>query len=256
MRVGSGAEEQNCGGACGPGAERRAKDPASGDDGAEELGIEKFGDEIGDGHGSPAHQIEHALLAEAANAAAGLQQIPQIFWRRRVDTRRRGGEELVQNREEIFERFGEFSVFRGVLGGEARNAAGSLGVAAIEEEGFSVGRGGEEAGIGMQDVAFVFFELHVQSDVGAQRTEGVGQGGGAEARIKFFGDGATADEFAALEDQRLEAAFGEIESGDQSVVTAADEDYALSQGHGQLFSTGDGEVAATSVGGWEAGAAG
>jgi hypothetical protein len=51
--------------------------------------------------------------------------------------------------------------------------------------------------------------------------------------MKLFGDGAAADHFAAFEDQRFEAASGEIKSGDESVVAAADENYALSKRHGQ-----------------------
>jgi hypothetical protein len=52
--------------------------------------------------------------------------------------------------------------------------------------------------------------------------------------MKFLGDGATADHFAALEDERLEAALGEIKSGDEGIVSTADENYTLSEGHGQL----------------------
>jgi hypothetical protein len=52
--------------------------------------------------------------------------------------------------------------------------------------------------------------------------------------MKFLGDSAAANHFAALQDQRLEAAFGEIKSGDECVVSATDENYALSQGHIQL----------------------
>ncbi len=33
--------------------------------------------------------------------------------------------------------------------------------------------------------------------------------------MKFLGDGATADHFAAFEDERFEAALGEVESGDE-----------------------------------------
>ncbi len=191
---------------------------------------------------------KNSAIAEAANAAAGLQKIPQVFWRRRIDGRRRSGEELIQNREEILERFGELDVFRGVFRREARDAAGGLGVAVVEGEGFAVGRWREEARIGMHEVALVFFGLHVRGDIGAERTDSVRERGGAEARMKFLGDGAAADEFAAFEDQRLEATFGEVEGGDEGVVTAADEDYALSDGHGQFFSIGDGEEAATSAG--------
>ena len=64
----------------------------------------------------------------------------------------------------------------------------------------------------------------------------VGERGGAIAGMELFGDGAAADNFAAFENDGFEAALGEIESGDECVVTAADDDYALSDGHGQFFS--------------------
>jgi hypothetical protein len=38
---------------------------------------------------------------------------------------------------------------------------------------------------------------------------------GAESRGKFFSDRAATHNFAALENQRLESAFGEIKSGDK-----------------------------------------
>ena len=101
----------------------------------------------------------------------------------------------------------------------------------------------------MHHVALEFLELHVRGDVGTQRADGVGESGGAEAGMEFFGDGAATDEFAALENKGLESTFGEIEGGDERVVTTADEDYTLSDGHGQFFSTGAGETA--SAGGCE-----
>jgi len=57
---------------------------------------------------------------------------------------------------------------------------------------------------------------------------------GFETGIKFFRDGAAANHFAAFEHKGLEAALGQIKSGDESVVAAADEDYTLSEGHVQL----------------------
>ena len=42
--------------------------------------------------------------------------------------------------------------------------------------------------------------------------------------MKFFGDGGPADLGAAFEHQRFESGFGEIEGGDQAVVSAADDD--------------------------------
>src|SRR6266849_3454850 len=136
----------------------------------------------------------------------------------------------------MLERLGELSIFRGVFGGEARDAAGGLGVVVVEEEGFAVRRGSEEARIGMQEVALEFFELHVRSNIGAEGPDGVREGGSSKAGMEFFGDGAAADKFAALEDQRPEATFGEVEGGDERIVTTADEDYTLTDGHSQFFS--------------------
>ena len=42
--------------------------------------------------------------------------------------------------------------------------------------------------------------------------------------MKFFGDGRAAGLRAALEHQRLESGFGQVEGGDQPVVAAADDD--------------------------------
>src|SRR6266403_2794117 len=149
----------------------------------------------------------------------------------------------------MLESLRELGIFRGVFGGEAGDAAGGFGVIVVEEERFAIDRRGEEAGVGMQHVTVVFLKLHVGRDVGAQRADGVRESGGAEAGMEFLSDGAAADEFAALENERLEAALGEIESGDERVVTTANENYALSDRHAQFFSTGEGEETATSAGG-------
>src|ERR1700737_987436 len=86
-------------------------------------------------------------------AGAGHEKIAEICGRRRIDGWRRGREELVQNREEMFERFGELSIFRSIFGGEAGDAAGGFGVVVVEKEGFAVGRRREEPRGGMHDVA-------------------------------------------------------------------------------------------------------
>jgi hypothetical protein len=49
--------------------------------------------------------------------------------------------------------------------------------------------------------------------------------------MKFLGDGAAADHFTAFKNERFETAFCEIERGDEGIVAAADESYALSDGH-------------------------
>jgi hypothetical protein len=79
-----------------------------------------------------------------------------------------------------------------------------------------------------------FLELKVASDVGAERPERVGERGGSETGMELFGDGAAAEVFAAFEDGGLEAAFRQVKCGDERVVTATDEHYFLSDGHGQF----------------------
>ncbi len=49
--------------------------------------------------------------------------------------------------------------------------------------------------------------------------------------MKFFGDGCAAHLGAAFEHQRFESGFGEIEGGDQTVVSAADDDDIASLSH-------------------------
>ena len=93
----------------------------------------------------------------------------------------------------------------------------------------------EDARIGAQNFAIEFFELKIAGNVGAKRADGVRESGGAKAGMKFLGDRAAADHFAAFENERLEAAFGEIKRGDECVVAAADDNYALSDGHGQFL---------------------
>jgi hypothetical protein len=236
MWVGSGAEQQNGSAAGRPRAERGAEDSASGDGGAEKFGLEKFGDEIGNGHRAPAQKIEDAFFAEAADVAAGLEEIPKIFGRRRIDRGRSNRGDLAEDFGNFGEGFGEFCVVGGVFGGEARDAAGGFGVIVIKEERAAVGRRSEHARIGIEDLQILLVEAHVARDVGAKRSDGVRERGGAIAGMKFFGDGAPADNFAAFENDGFESALSEIESGDECVVTAADDDYALSDGHVQFFS--------------------
>ena len=59
---------------------------------------------------------------------------------------------------------------------------------------------------------------------GRKRSGRVGESGTAEAGMKFLGDGGAAGLGAALEHQRFVSGFGQIESGDQAVVAAADDD--------------------------------
>ena len=94
----------------------------------------------------------------------------------------------------------------------------------IERKRATVGRERGDASLRRDQPQAVFFQLHVADDVWANRAGGVRQRGAAEAGMKFIGDGGAADLGAALEDERFESGFGEIERGDQPVVAAADDD--------------------------------
>src|SRR5579859_2556331 len=131
----------------------------------------------------------------------------------------------------MIERFGELRVPRGILCGDAGDFGGSFSVIVIKEKRIAFERGGEDAGIGAKNLTIEFVELEVAGDVGAKRADRVRKRGRVETGMKFFGDGAAADHFAALQNDRLKAALGQIKRGDESVVAAADESYALSDGH-------------------------
>ncbi len=236
MRIGGGAEQEDGGASCGPRAESGAEDSAGGDSGAEEFGVEKFGDEIRDGHRAPTQKIEDAVFAEAADVATGLEEIPEIFGRRRIDRGRSDRGDLAEDFGEFGEGLGEFCVVGSVFRGKACDAAGGFGVIVVEKERAVVGARREDARIGIEDLQILLVEAHVASDVGAERADGVRERGSAIAGVKLFGDGAATDNFAAFENDGFESAFREIESGDECVVSAADDDYALSDGHGQFFS--------------------
>src|SRR5580704_8110220 len=99
MGIGGGAEQEDRGAAGGPRAERGAENSASSDGGAEEFGLEKLGDEIGDGHRAPAQKIEDAFLAEASDVAAGgfgvvVVEQERAAVRRRSENARIGIEDL------------------------------------------------------------------------------------------------------------------------------------------------------------------
>src|SRR5208283_3687608 len=75
----------------------------------------------------------------------------------------------------------------------------------------------------------VFFQLHVADDVGTDGTGRVRERGATKAGMEFVGDSGATHLGAALQHERLESRFGEVEGGDEAVVPAADdEDVAFS----------------------------
>ena len=112
-----------------------------------------------------------------------------------------------------------------------RDARRSFGGVVVEKECFAFRRRSENAGVRRKNLTAKTVKLHVADDIRPQRAERMRQRGSTKAGIEFFGDGAAADHFAAFENERLESALGHIESGDQGVVTAANENHTLSERH-------------------------
>ena len=133
IRVGCGAQQQKSRGAGGPRAERGAENSARGDDGAEQIRFEKFGDEIRDGHGSPADQAHHFFFAEAADFAADFQKLPEVFLRGLFDHRRREVEQFARRLPPRARDFLKFEVFRARLSSRNFRSARRSAVRRCEE---------------------------------------------------------------------------------------------------------------------------
>jgi len=131
----------------------------------------------------------------------------------------------------MIERLGKLHIFRGVFFGEAGDFGGGFSVIVVEEKRFAVGCGSEDTRVRTKNFAIEFVEFEITGNVSTKRTDGVRKSGRVKAGMKFLGDGAAADHFPAFENNRLEPAFCEIERCDEGVVAAADESYALSDGH-------------------------
>src|SRR5580765_103014 len=131
----------------------------------------------------------------------------------------------------MIERFRKMRVARGVLCGVAGNFRGSFSVIVIEEKRLAIGRRGEYARIGAENLAIEFVELEVAGDIGAKRAESVRKSGRVETVMKLFCNGTAADGLAAFQNEGLKAALGKIEGRDESVMAAADKRYALSDRH-------------------------
>jgi hypothetical protein len=235
MRVGSSAQQEQRGGARGPGAEGGAKNSARGYDGAQQIGFKKFGNKIRDGHGAPADQLHHFFFSEAADFAAEFQKLPEIFVRRLFDDRRSEVEQLACDGAGASDFLGEFEIFCAVFLGEVINLAGGGRGIGVQHEGAAIEGGREHAHGRFEFFQAVARELHVLDNGGEQRAAGVRYGGTFEAGMKFLGDGGAADDRPAFEDEGLVAFLREIEGGDESVVSAAENDDVALRGHAQLL---------------------
>src|SRR5271156_1162985 len=119
MWIGGGTQKKHGGAASRPRTERGAENASSSDGGTYEFRFEELGDEIGDRHGSPTEQVKDAVFPESPDVAPGLEEIPEIFRRWRIDRWWSDRGNLREYRRHFFEGSGEFRVVRGVFRGKA-----------------------------------------------------------------------------------------------------------------------------------------
>ena len=107
---------------------------------------------------------------------------------------------------------------------------GSLGIV-VKNERAPV-RGERRYGhFGRYEFQPMFFELHVADDISTQRPGVVRQDGATKSGMKFLGDGCATNLRSTFEYQRFKARLREIESRDESVVSATDDDDVACLGH-------------------------
>src|SRR6266403_4458432 len=101
----------------------------------------------------------------------------------------------------------------------------------MKDERPAIGQQRDGAHIRSSELEAVLLQLHITYDIGTERAGVMRERGAAEAWVKFFGNGRAAHLGAAFENQRFESGFGEIEGGDQTVVSATDDDHVARFGH-------------------------
>jgi len=136
----------------------------------------------------------------------------------------RGRENFRDYFADLSQRLLELGIFRGIFLREGGDGRRGFVFVLVERKRASVGRERGDTGLGCDVPQAMFFKLHVADNVWTNRTSGVRQRGTAEAGMKFIGDGGAADLRPALEGERLESGFGEVEGGYQPVVAAADDE--------------------------------
>ena len=108
----------------------------------------------------------------------------------------------------------------------------STGLMAFAARGFVIGPGGEiiavvhwrDSGWQRQNFEAVAREFEVADDLGAQQADDVAEFGETIAGEDFFGDGRTADDFAAFEHHHFFLGASKVCSRDKPVVPGADDD--------------------------------
>src|SRR5579859_3114799 len=125
----------------------------------------------------------------------------------------------------------ELRKFLSIFCGKLRNLPGGLRRIVIQNQAATVRQWSEHSGVRSNNIQAVSFKLHFLQNVGAQRPASMREGGALEARKEFVCDGGAAYHGPALQHQWLKPRLGQIESRDQAVGAAADDNDLLSAAH-------------------------
>jgi hypothetical protein len=215
-------KKRSCAG--GPWARSGAENSASGDRGTKEFRFEKFGDEIGNGHGAPANQALHVFLVQASKGFSGPKEIPDVARGGPINVGRRHEKQIAYEGTRGIESFGEFDVSGGVGFGESGDCGDVRKSAGVEEERAAVGMRREEASGRFEELNAVAFELHVFGDARCERAVDGVENRSAEAGMKFLSYGSATNGTAAFEDERLVSGAGKIKRGYEGILAGADDD--------------------------------
>ena len=125
----------------------------------------------------------------------------------------------------------------GVLGGEFCNLLAAHPLVRAQEEMPPIGKRGETRRVARQHLVAEFLELEVCHDLGAEQAVDVGTGRNLEAGPFFFGHSATAFDMPFFENGDLQARFGQVSRGDESVVAGSDDNRVVDTGPALIHET-------------------
>ena len=122
IAIGGSAQQQGRARPCRPRTEERAEDALRGDGGAQQFGLEPFGNQIGGGHGHPAQADGRSLFRSRPRILrpvfSSSNTLPEAGC---VDVGRRHVHQSIDDGGDVGQGLLEFGVAGGFLGGELRD---------------------------------------------------------------------------------------------------------------------------------------
>src|SRR5216683_2990304 len=201
--------EEHVGSAWRADAEEGADDAGGGHGGFEDVGLEPLVEKVGGAHG---HELDEGVALVGRKLAKTLAEKIEALEVARVQRGGIGrdhGENGLHEAAHRGHHLGEFVVGFGVDAGVAADFALRAGVIVHAPEVIAVEHWGEGA-IEGENFQAVAREIEFANDFGTQERDDVGTHREEEAGNDFFGDGGSAENVAAFEDENFFAAFREV----------------------------------------------